>query len=124
MVAEHRGDLLPAVDPAQLDLPARHEAEQKDNRAGGPDVIRPGAQMSDFVEVDAPLAKWLRLESFDSAKECEEKKTRNARLGAYAVVGGDDEASIDRAARATFPDFDASSPTGHRAGRAGPRALR
>src|SRR6266849_1474971 len=30
--AEHGGNLLPAVDPAQLDLPARHEAEEEDQR--------------------------------------------------------------------------------------------
>jgi len=30
MLAEHRGDLPPAVDPAQLDLPAGHEAKEQD----------------------------------------------------------------------------------------------
>src|SRR5215470_18366851 len=30
MLAEHDGDLPPAVDPAQLDLPAGHEAEEQD----------------------------------------------------------------------------------------------
>src|SRR6266849_1625778 len=30
--AEHGGNLPPAVDPAQLDLPARHEAEEEDQR--------------------------------------------------------------------------------------------
>src|SRR5258708_7396755 len=29
--AYHRGDLPPAVDPAQLDLPARYEAEEQDD---------------------------------------------------------------------------------------------
>ena len=32
MSAEHGGDLPPPVDPAQLDLPARHEAEDQDQR--------------------------------------------------------------------------------------------
>src|SRR5438105_11668077 len=32
MLAEHAGDLPPPVDPAQLDLPACHEAEQQDQR--------------------------------------------------------------------------------------------
>jgi hypothetical protein len=32
MLAEHGADLPPAVDPAQLDLPARYEAEEQDNR--------------------------------------------------------------------------------------------
>src|SRR5882762_149824 len=32
VLAEHGGDLPPAVDPAQLDLPARHEAEQQSQR--------------------------------------------------------------------------------------------
>src|SRR5207249_1149114 len=31
-MAEHRRDLLPAVDPAQLDLPACHETEEQDQR--------------------------------------------------------------------------------------------
>src|SRR5260370_35302733 len=31
VLAYHRGDLPPAVDPAQLDLPARHEAEEQDD---------------------------------------------------------------------------------------------
>src|SRR5713226_337191 len=30
--AEHGGNLPPAVDPAQLDLPARHETEEEDQR--------------------------------------------------------------------------------------------
>src|SRR5882672_11390218 len=30
MLAEHRGDFPPAVDPAQLDLPAGHETEEQD----------------------------------------------------------------------------------------------
>ena len=30
MLAEHRGDLPPAVDPAQRDLPAGHEAKEQD----------------------------------------------------------------------------------------------
>src|SRR5712692_7067947 len=30
MLAEHRRDLPPAVDPAQLDLPAGHEAKEQD----------------------------------------------------------------------------------------------
>src|SRR5258706_4737219 len=30
MLAEHRGDLPPAVNPAQLDLSARHKTEEKD----------------------------------------------------------------------------------------------
>src|SRR6266481_1709449 len=32
VLAEHRVDFLPAVDPAQLDLPARYEAEEQDQR--------------------------------------------------------------------------------------------
>jgi hypothetical protein len=28
-LAEHRGNLAPAVDPAQLDLPAYHRAERR-----------------------------------------------------------------------------------------------
>src|SRR5205085_11759517 len=32
VLAEHRGDLPPPVDPAQLDLPAYHEAEEQDQR--------------------------------------------------------------------------------------------
>jgi len=28
MLPQHRGDLPPAVDPAQPDLPARYEAEE------------------------------------------------------------------------------------------------
>jgi hypothetical protein len=30
MPTDHGGDLPPPVDPAQLDLPARHEAEEQD----------------------------------------------------------------------------------------------
>src|SRR6266568_6347274 len=29
VLTEHRGDLPPAIDPAQPDLPARHEAEEQ-----------------------------------------------------------------------------------------------
>src|SRR5207248_7812117 len=32
VLAEHRGDFPPAVDPAQPDLPARHQAEEEDQR--------------------------------------------------------------------------------------------
>jgi len=32
VLTEHRGDLPPAVDPAQLDLPARYEADEEDLR--------------------------------------------------------------------------------------------
>ena len=30
--AQHRGDLTPAIEPAQSDLPADHEAEEQDER--------------------------------------------------------------------------------------------
>jgi hypothetical protein len=33
MLPQHRGDLPPAIDPAQPDLPARHEAEEQDQRS-------------------------------------------------------------------------------------------
>ena len=32
VLAQHRRDFPPAVDPAQLDLPARHKAEEQDER--------------------------------------------------------------------------------------------
>jgi hypothetical protein len=31
MLAEHRGDLPPAIDLTQPDLPTRYEAEEQDN---------------------------------------------------------------------------------------------
>ena len=34
MLAQHCGDLAPAVDPAQLDLPTQYEAEEQDQRRG------------------------------------------------------------------------------------------
>jgi hypothetical protein len=42
MMAEHCGDLPPAVDSAQLDLPTRHEAEEQDQRRvlGGQRALR------------------------------------------------------------------------------------
>src|SRR5437762_219405 len=41
-LAEHGGDLLPAVDPAQPDPPAGHEAEEQDHRRvlGGQRALR------------------------------------------------------------------------------------
>ena len=32
MLPQHRGDLPPAIDPAQPDQPARHKAEEQDQR--------------------------------------------------------------------------------------------
>src|SRR6266705_3816644 len=32
VLVEHRGDFPPAVDPAQLDLPTHHEAEEQGQR--------------------------------------------------------------------------------------------
>jgi len=32
VLAQHCGDLAPAVDPAQLDLPTQYEAEEQDQR--------------------------------------------------------------------------------------------
>jgi hypothetical protein len=34
VLVKHRGDFLPAVDPAQLDLPTHHEAEEQGQRRG------------------------------------------------------------------------------------------
>jgi hypothetical protein len=41
VLAEHAGDLPPAIDPAQLDLPTRHEAEEQNQRR----VLSPLAQL-------------------------------------------------------------------------------
>jgi hypothetical protein len=34
VLTEHRSDLPPAVDPAQVDLPTRHEPEEQDLGTG------------------------------------------------------------------------------------------
>src|SRR5262245_16017453 len=50
--AQHRGDLTPAVEPAQSDLPADHEAEEQDQRGvlGGQAALRLHAPAELLVE--------------------------------------------------------------------------
>src|SRR5438477_3843430 len=52
MLTQHRADLLPTVDLAQLDLPARHEAEEQDERRvlGGQRALRLHASSELLVE--------------------------------------------------------------------------
>jgi len=42
VLAEHGSDLPPAIDPAQLDLPTRHKAEEQNQRRvlGGQRALR------------------------------------------------------------------------------------
>jgi hypothetical protein len=65
-VAKHSGDLPPAVDPAQVDLPARYEAEEQDD--GGvltrERTLRLYTSAEFFVE---PLTPWRARVRPDSA---------------------------------------------------------
>jgi len=52
VLAERRGDLLPAVAPAQLDLRARHEAEEEVPRERLECIVEMVENLGDVKDAD------------------------------------------------------------------------